>query len=211
MYIMVGLAFLLFGFCAIVYSMEFFSTIDVNVTLFFERIRLPFVTDLFLFISDVGSIKFALPICMVAGIYLLYKRKWLDVGLLFVLFFSVRQMNYLLKELFLRERPPYDAVYQAAHYSFPSGHSMNSAAIYGFLCYLIIYHVIKRNNQKIVMFSITISLIILIGISRIYLGVHYLTDVLAGWSAGFIWLMLFITIKNFFDKKRGNYLKESFR
>ncbi|PMC39221.1 phosphatase [Bacillus sp. UMB0899] len=211
MKIMVVIALLLFGFCSIVYSVEYFSAIDNNVTLFFEQIRLPIATELFLFISDIGSIKYALPICIGIAIFLLYKRKWLDVGLLFLLFFSVRQMNYFLKELFLRERPSYDAVYQATHYSFPSGHSMNSAAIYGFLCYLILSYFVRSNNQKVMTLTLTICLVMLIGVSRIYLGVHYLTDVLAGWSAGFIWLMLFITIKNIFDKKRGFYLKESFR
>lgn len=196
MIIMVVFALLIFCFCAMVYSVEFFSTIDVNVTLFFEQVRLPLATDLFLFVSDIGSIKYALPICIGVAIFLLYKRKWIDVVLLFILFFTVRQMNYLLKELFLRERPTYDAVYQATHYSFPSGHSMNSAAIYGFLCYLILSHFIKRENQKWLAITMTIFLIMLIGVSRIYLGVHYLTDVLAGWSAGIVWFMLFRTIRN---------------
>ena len=208
---LVVLALLLFGFCAFFYSMEFFSTIDANVTLFFEQIRLPVATELFLFITDIGSIKYALPICIGIAIFFLVKRKWIDVVWLFLLFYSVRQVNYFLKELFLRERPSFDAVYQATHYSFPSGHSMNSAAIYGFLCYLVITHLVKSNNQKMIVLTITIVLVTLIGISRIYLGVHFLTDVLAGWSAGFVWLMIFITIKNIFDKKSGFYRKESFR
>lgn len=202
MKILVVVAFLLFSFCAFFYSVDFFSMIDTNITLFFEQIRLPIATELFLFITDIGSIKYALPICIGVAIFFLVKRKWHDVVWLFLLFYSVRQVNYFLKELFLRERPSYDAVYQATHYSFPSGHSMNSAAIYGFLCYLVISHFVKSNNLKIFVLIITILLVTLIGISRIYLGVHFMTDVLAGWSAGFIWLMLFITTKKKFRQKK---------
>lgn len=194
-------ALLLFSFCAFFYSVEFFYEIDVKVTLFFEKIRTPAATELFLFITDIGSIKYAFPICIGVGIYLLVKQNFYDVICLFFLFYGVRQINYFLKELFLRERPSYNAVYEATHYSFPSGHSMNSTAIYGFLCYLVLVQFAKTTNQKIMAVSITICLIGLIGISRIYLGVHFLTDVLAGWSAGFILLMLFISIKKFRQNK----------
>jgi membrane-associated phospholipid phosphatase len=120
--------------------------------------------------------------------------------------YSVRQLNYQLKEQFLRERPSFNAVYEAAHYSFPSGHSMNSMAVYSFICYLLIRYLSNTNKQNKTLLISTITLIFLIGLSRIYLGVHYLTDVVAGFSAGFVWFIVLTTIlakiNQLFDKKR---------
>jgi undecaprenyl-diphosphatase len=201
------IALLIFIACTLLYPIEMSYAFDVKVTLFFEKIRIPFMTEAFLFISDIGSIKYSLPICTVFVVFLLLKWKWIDGLFLFVMFFTVRQLNYQLKELFLRERPSFNAVYEAAHYSFPSGHAMNSTAIYSFLCYLFINHYTKNNKQKNIVMTVTILLIALIGISRIYLGVHYFTDVLAGFSAGFAWFIIIssilVKINQQFDKNRS--------
>lgn len=195
----------LFLICAIIYPYEVIGSLDNNVTLFFEKIRSPLLNDVFLFISDIGSIKFMLPICFVIAVILLIKRKVIDVVFLFVMLYSVRQLNYQLKEQFLRERPSFNAVYEASHYSFPSGHSMNSMATYSFLCFLLIRYLSNTNKQKMTLLISTITLIFLIGLSRIYLGVHYLTDVVAGFSAGFAWFIVMTTIlakiNQLFDKK----------
>jgi undecaprenyl-diphosphatase len=147
-----------------------------------------------------------LPICFVIAVILLIRRKVIDVVLLFVTLYSVRLLNYQLKEQFLRERPSFNAVYEATHYSFPSGHSMNSIATYSFLCFLLIRYLSNTNKQKMTLLISTITLIFLIGLSRIYLGVHYLTDVVAGFSAGFAWFIVMTTIlakiNQMFDKKR---------
>jgi undecaprenyl-diphosphatase len=196
----------LFLLSAIVYPYEVIGTWDNNVTLFFEKVRTPLLNDVFLFISDIGSIKYILPICFVIAVILLIRGKVVDVVFIFVMLYSVRLLNYQLKELFLRERPPFNAVYEASHYSFPSGHSMNSMATYSFLCFLLIRYLSNANKQKMTLIIITTTLILLIGLSRVYLGVHYLTDVVSGFSAGFAWFIVVITIfakiNQMFDKKR---------
>ncbi|MBO1512202.1 phosphatase PAP2 family protein [Metabacillus bambusae] len=196
----------IFILCAIIYPYEVIGALDNNVTLFFEKVRSPLLNDVFLFISDIGSIKYMLPICFVIAIILLIRRKVIDVVFLFVMLYSVRLLNYQLKEQFLRERPSFNAVYEALHYSFPSGHSMNSMAIYSFICYLLIRYLSNTNKQKKTLLISTITLIFLIGLSRIYLGVHYFTDVIAGFSAGFAWFIVLTTIlakiNPLFDKKR---------
>jgi undecaprenyl-diphosphatase len=201
------LALILFIVISLIYPLEIIGAIDAHVTLFFESIRVPILTDVFLFISDIGSLKYMLPICFVLGLFLLFKRKVVAAIFVFVMLFSVRQVNYLLKELFSRERPDFNAVYEAAHYSFPSGHTMNSTAMYLFLFYLLMLHLIKKDNQKNKLFISTLTLIVLIGISRIYLGVHFLTDVIAGFSAGFAWFIviffLYLRINKRFDKNRS--------
>lgn len=196
-----------FCICALIYPIEFFYQWDVKVTLFFEEIRHPILTNIFMFITDIGSIKYTLPICIVfAGFFYYKKRKLLDLVMLTVIFFTVRQLNGLLKNLFVRDRPSFEYVYEESHYSFPSGHAMNSTAIYGFLCFITLNHLIKSAKQKSIVLVSTIILIGLICISRVYLGVHFITDVIAGISAGLMLLIVITTIppkiKVFFDKNR---------
>lgn len=78
-------------------------------------------------------------------------------------------------------------------YSFPSGHSMISAAFYGFLIYLI-YKKVKNKKLKITLIIVLSILIVSIGISRIYLGVHYTSDVLAGFTVSVSYLIIYTSI-----------------
>lgn len=102
-------------------------------------------------------------------------------------------VNHLIKEIVQRPRPPIEfRMIQESSFSFPSGHAMTSVAFYG----LIIYFVFKNVKNKKVRNTICITLsilIFLIGISRIYLGVHYASDVLAGFAFGIVYLVLYIT------------------
>jgi membrane-associated phospholipid phosphatase len=80
-------------------------------------------------------------------------------------------------------------------YSFPSGHAFTAMVIYGFLIY-ITGKSIKSDVLRFVIFSLSAIVIIIVGISRIYLNVHWVTDVLGGYAVGFSWLMLSIVIVN---------------
>jgi membrane-associated phospholipid phosphatase len=99
----------------------------------------------------------------------------------------------LLKNFFERERPNINIIIEADGFSFPSGHSMGSMTYYGFLVYLVI----RGKGKPLSKLGLAILLclvIVLIGISRIYLGVHYPSDVLAGFVAGSIWLVICISL-----------------
>ncbi len=98
-------------------------------------------------------------------------------------------LNYLLKIIFMRTRPLDINIINETGYSFPSGHAMISLAVYGLLAYLLWNSNYK--HKKIGTIGL-IALIILIGISRIYLGVHYTSDVLAGYIISFSYLLFFI-------------------
>lgn len=101
---------------------------------------------------------------------------------------------YILKQLYQRVRPDLNRLIDISGYSFPSGHSMNSMIFYGFLvihCLKLIKHPTKN------IFALGLgALIFFIGVSRIYLGVHYASDVLAGFLLGFGWLALYTRITN---------------
>ena len=99
-------------------------------------------------------------------------------------------LHQILKYIIQRPRPTEYRIIDESGYSFPSGHSMVSAAFYGLLIYLI-YKKIKNKYIKFALIAILTLLIILIGTSRIYLGVHYTSDVLAGFLISISYLIIF--------------------
>lgn len=109
------------------------------------------------------------------------------------------------KNYFHRIRPFDFSFYKEISFSFPSGHATIAVAFYGFLFYSII-----RNSKKyitqLIWLIVGVLFIFFIGFSRLYLGVHYLTDVLTGYSLGFLWLLLSISIREWtiHKKKNGN-------
>jgi undecaprenyl-diphosphatase len=125
----------------------------------------------------------------VAG-YLLMIRKYHAMWLVLVATTGGLLANTMLKWVFSRERPqlvPHLSVVQTS--SFPSGHSMLSAAVYLTLG-VMLARLVPNRAAKIYFLSMAILLSFLIGISRVYMGVHYPTDVLAGWTAGCVWATL---------------------
>ncbi len=102
-------------------------------------------------------------------------------------------LNSALKAIIQRPRPTGYNLIEESNYSFPSGHSMISTAFYGFLIYLI-YKNIKNKKVKISLITLLFLLIIFICISRVYLGVHYLSDTLAGFFFSIAYLMIFVSL-----------------
>ena len=123
-------------------------------------------------------------------IVLLSKNKKISKGFLLNLIL-VFLLNYVLKIMFSRERPIDINLITETGFSFPSGHAMISLGIYGFLIYLLLLSD-KNKISKIIGTASLVLLIFLIGISRIYLGVHYATDVIAGFVISASYLLLFI-------------------
>ena len=158
----------------------------------------PVMDGVMLFITDMGS-KFMLGLLLgISMIWLFVKRKdvW-GMRLFFITVAGGGLLNLLLKNFFDRERPNINIIIEANGFSFPSGHSMGSMTYYGFLAYLILRS--KRNPLSKLGLGILLCLVILlIGISRIYLGVHYPSDVLAGFIAGSVWLLMCISILEIF-------------
>ncbi len=126
------------------------------------------------------------------GFVLILKRKKVSIAIIGNLIF-VALFNYILKIIFKRPRPIEHRLISESGYSFPSGHSMASMAFYGFLIYLI-YKYVENKYLKIGFICLLSCLIVLIGVSRIYLGVHYLSDVLSGFLISLIVLLIYINI-----------------
>jgi len=109
-------------------------------------------------------------------------------------------LNQTMKFTFLRNRPLDINLIIENGYSFPSGHSMLSLAFYGLFIYLI-WHLKKTRFEKLILVVPLLILVLLIGISRIYLGVHYASDVLAGYALSMAYLIIFIRL--FYKKMKS--------
>ena len=103
---------------------------------------------------------------------------------------SILLLNQGLKFIFSRERPDINRLVEVSNYSFPSGHAMTNTAFYGFLIYLI-YKYVEDRKTKYVLIALISLLVIAIGLSRIYLGVHYASDVVGGAMISIAYLIVF--------------------
>ena len=149
-----------------------------------------FATPITKFITNFGGAIF-LSIATVA-LFLLIKNK--KIGLSIILnIVIITVLNQLLKRILQRPRPTEFRIVEETGYSFPSGHSMASMAFYGYLIYLI-YRYIKNKYVKWTLITILSLLICSIGISRIYLGVHYTSDVLGGFLLSISYLVVYISL-----------------
>lgn len=154
--------------------------------------------DLFFkFFTHIGD---TIPVIVIASILLLVLRNWNDrMHFGFSLALTVA-VNQLLKYVIARPRPPLERrLIEQEGYSYPSGHSMVSLCLYGVLIYFVMKKV-KNKILKIVLVSLLTIIILLIGISRIYVGVHYPSDVLAGFLLTIVLLITSITLLNYHFK-----------
>ena len=118
---------------------------------------------------------------------------------MFVNLLWVYVVSVIFKNVIMRERPVISLIEKPSDFSFPSGHTMCSIAFYGFIVYLLLKNV-KNYLLKWLIIFIFAMLVIFIGISRIYLNVHYLTDVITGLILGLICLLMIINIYNKSEK-----------
>jgi membrane-associated phospholipid phosphatase len=125
--------------------------------------------------------------------FLAWRRRWLFLGSWLAAVAGSAVLNQLLKGLFERPRPYFEhPLLVETSYSFPSGHAMESFVVYGMLAYFAVLALRSWKARVGVVFGAAL-LVVLIGLSRMYLGVHYFSDVLAGYAAGGVWLSALIT------------------
>jgi len=136
---------------------------------------------------------------LVIIILLLKKEWWTSISLLVSIRVGEVILSFL-KNFFHRARP-IPQIVPAHGYSFPSGHSFGAMLVYGFMIYLT-WKFIRNNWLSGLIFMLCTWLILLVGFSRIYLNVHWLTDVLGGYSAAFSWLMINMLVLEIIKHRR---------
>ena len=151
-----------------------------------------FATPIAKFITNFGGAIFLIGLTVL--LIILIKNKKIGLSI-FANLVVITGLNQLLKRILQRPRPTEFRIVEETGYSFPSGHSMVSMAFYGYLIYLI-YKYIKNKYVKCISIVLLSILICSIGISRIYLGVHYTSDVLGGFLISVSYLIIYIMFTN---------------
>ena len=189
---LVGLPLIFFWLADEVFEGDLHS-FDESVRNFFHSFATPQLTVLARLFSFLGSPLFLAIFGGGIVCFLLLKKRKALAGLFAITMAGEILMSQLLKAWFERIRP--EAFFGYAlpvSYSFPSGHAFGSFCFYGILAWLIVTELEMRFSTKIIIVAFTLLLIFSIGLSRIYLGVHYPSDVLAGFAAGLSWIGIVI-------------------
>ncbi len=172
---------------------------DVSLARWLSEHQGSAVLDLFRVITVVGSPAFALALASVVCLVLYRRRRLLDAAFLPLVLGGAELLNLVLKLAFHRPRPAIGFVHLDT-YSFPSGHAMISAAAYGAFVFLLWGRVDSRRSRTLVLAATALG-VTLICFSRLYLGVHYLSDVLAGAAGGATWLALSIAVRTAYGER----------
>lgn len=183
-----GLGLFVFALIALFVSYDMTSGFDRALYGFIAYHPSDLKTGVFKFITFFASEYGVLIVTILC--FILIKNKKYALFIMFSALITVL-LNYLLKMIFMRDRPFELMIIDESGYSFPSGHAMLSMGFYGFIIFVIRKFNVKYRKALTVFL---VFLIILIGVSRIYLGVHYPSDVLAGYSVSFMFLIIYTSV-----------------
>ncbi len=182
-------ALAMWGFATIaeeIWAKETFA-FDTSILLALWSLHTPLRDRIMFGFTCLGEPNLLLAICLSLGLVLLARKHRSEAATIALAGVGAIGLNIFLKKLFARDRPQlWERVVDVRFYSFPSGHAMISMVIYGLLGYFLAS---RFPRQKWWIYSLTVVLIAGIGFSRLYLGVHWPTDIVAGYTAGLVWLI----------------------
>lgn len=165
---------------------------DATIISFFKAIESGALDQFFIFVTELGSVWFltTLTLAIIFTLWFKLRDKW---GILFFVLAigGGGLLTTIFKHYYGRERPSINPDIDAIGFSFPSGHSMGSLIFYGFVVYLIGRTMLSK-TMKWIFAGMTSILVLCIGLSRIYLGAHFPSDVFSGFLAGAVWLTVCI-------------------
>jgi len=194
--------FLIISLCLLIVTI-FSSLVIIHDSLYIDslvyeflinNLRCDFVDSFMINITKLGDTNYVLLISGILFFIFLFSIK--DKFLSFMFIFSVSAVagiNQGLKLIIKRDRPDILRLVEIGGYSFPSGHAMVSTILYGLIAY-IVYKLVNRKWLRNFLVFINVLVILLIGISRIYLGVHYFTDVFCGFLISGVFIVIIINI-----------------
>ena len=161
------------------------SGVDLYVFNALQSLRSPLGDRLMVMVTELGDAEVLYGFTLLLGLWLVWRRDWRMALHWVITVAAVSLLTWALKLYTAVERPPLLDT-SLMSYSFPSGHAGLSVAVFGFLAVAVAREL--RSNWHWVPYSITVFLVVSIGFSRLYLGAHWLSDVLAGWSLGLVWV-----------------------
>lgn len=199
-YFLLGIGFLLFIFSVLMLFVPALSQLDLQIVVWMSQQRSSALNIISSTLSTVGGMLFVLFLTTIWCLYQVWYKKYQHVVFIALGLVGSIAIVWLLKYLVSRPRPPemYHLV-ESYGASFPSAHSMYAAT----LGCLAIYLSRKHPQHHIIWFCAVLWLVIM-GLSRVYLGVHFPSDVLAGWSISFIWISLLYLGYEKFSRAKTN-------
>ncbi|MBE9913864.1 phosphatase PAP2 family protein [Paenibacillus donghaensis] len=184
-----GVIFIMIMLLVITNNIAWFDDAIISLVQGLENDRL---TSFMKFLSFIGSSLMSVMIFVLVFLFLMIVLKHRRELIMFLVTVGGSELwNLILKNIIQRARPNTHRLVEITGFSFPSGHSMAAFALYGAITFLLWRH-IPQYAGRIAMITAGIALTLLIGISRIYLGVHYPSDVIGGYAASATWLMICI-------------------
>jgi undecaprenyl-diphosphatase len=167
---------------------------DVTVVEWFHSQSTETGVRIFGAVSFLGSPLVLSILGIAIAVYLIGRHAWIFVASWIAALVGAGILDWALKVAVQRPRPAYAAAILHGHsFSFPSGHALASLVAYGMTAYFVIALRTKQASSRSTVTCLATILIFAIGVSRLYLGVHYFTDVIAGYAAGAVWLSACVT------------------
>jgi membrane-associated phospholipid phosphatase len=186
--------------CQEVWYKESFK-LDTSILLGIHRWANPLLDRVMLSITSLGDPEFVVIIITISTGWLLWRRRFTEIKILLLACLGALVLNQGMKIIFTRPRPIlWPSLLHENSFGFPSGHALGSIVLYGLLAY---FYAIHRPHQAKGIYVWAAILIGLIGFSRLYLGVHYPTDIMAGYLTGWLWLMACIGLLKLQNNKKS--------
>lgn len=155
--------------------------------------RTPLLLTVFLWLTALGAIPTTMAVCITTTALLWVARLSGLILPLWIAFVGGQVTSWTLKDLVGRTRPEFLEIATAASASFPSGHSMSAMVVYGFLAFVLARHGPPGRLAVFAPLALAV-LVLLVGFSRMFLSVHFVSDVIGGFLAGGFWLLVAITL-----------------
>lgn len=167
---------------------------DQKITDFVISFRNPALTKYFIFVTNVGDVYgYLIVLAIVVLLTIFIYKRWKYVAQTLIVLALAAISNMILKRFIDRARPGIEHMVSVETLSYPSGHAMSAMAFYGFVMFLFYKFKMNRFLKLTIIFLLGV-LILSIGLSRIYLGVHFPSDIVGGYLAGAIWVIFCILL-----------------
>jgi membrane-associated phospholipid phosphatase len=194
-------AFILSNVAEELFELSRLSSIDKALAKYFFWHRNEQVAQYVYFFTQIGSFPSVASAMLVFASLMIWRKRYHSLISSFAALSASTFSAYMGKWYYQLPRPIALAWYEEFSYSFPSGHATVAMAFYGFLFYLLLMY-LTSSRLKYFIFCLAILFILGMGFSRVYLCVHYLSDVLVGFAIGFVWLIFAIAILSWLDFRK---------
>lgn len=191
--VLIGASWLFGSIADEVLEGEEFVALDHLISRWLNGLSTSWLTAIMMTITDVHSTRGITVLTTLTALALAWKRYWAWLMVLLVTVPSGGLLNVLMKQAFQRARPQFEPpLLMLTDYSFPSGHTCASTLFYGVLASLLVSRIASWRARSLVC-AAAVGMVVLVAFSRLYLGAHFLSDVLAGFAEGVAWLALCLT------------------